>query len=211
MKKHCVIFAAGDLSGTVSIPEDSYIIAADAGYRHAEALGVLPHLLIGDFDSLSSLPHEIEAVRYPCDKDFTDTELAIKTAIQRGCDSFTVIGAIGGERFEHTVANLQLAAGISKQGYHITLTDGVTVIKAITNTRLVFSSSNQGYISVFSFNSDAKGVTLKGFKYELSDVTLPCTGTLGVSNEFTGKDAEISVKNGTLLVIYRRKDGQPLI
>ncbi len=207
MKKQCVIFSAGDVQQKPDIPENSYIIAADAGYKNAKKCGFVPDLLIGDFDSLSCIPCGIEAVKYPAEKDYTDTELAIKTGIEKGCNSFFVVGALGGTRFEHTVANLQLAAGISKQGYGITLTDGNTFIKAITNGKAEFDSSFKGYVSVFSFHGDSKGVTIKGLKYELNDVTLPCTGTLGVSNEFCGISSEISVEHGTLLIIYRRKDG----
>lgn len=208
MKKQCVIFAAGDVFESISIPADSYIIAADAGYENARKLDIVPNLVIGDFDSLGTIPSDIETVKYPAEKDYTDTELAIRIGIEKGYSAFTVIGALGGERFEHTVANLQLAAGISKEGCDITLTDGITFIKAITDGKAEFDAGFDGYISVFSFDGDSSGVTLKGLKYELYDVVLPCTGTLGVSNEFKGIPSEISVKKGTLLIIYRRKDGE---
>ncbi len=206
MNKHCVIFAAGDVYSDIDIPSDSLIIAADAGYEHARRLGVTVHLLVGDFDSLSDIPSEVERVTYPADKDYTDTELAINIGIEKGCENFTVVGALGGKRFEHTVSNLQLAAGISKQGLNITLTDGKTVIKAITDGSIQFDEAERGYISVFSFDGNAEGVTLKGLKYELDNVPLACTGTLGVSNEFTEKRAEVSVTHGTLLIIYHRKE-----
>lgn len=207
MNGHCYIFSAGDLLTNPHIDKDSYIIAADAGYMHTQKLGLTPDLLVGDFDSIERMPDFENTVRYPAEKDCTDTELAINIGLEKGFDSFTVFGALGGDRLEHTIANLQLAAGIAKQGKHITLSDGITVIKAIHNTSIDFSEDEQGYISVFSFDGDAKGVTLKGLKYELYDVTLPCTGTLGVSNEFTRKPSSVSVKDGTLIIIYRRKDG----
>lgn len=204
--KHCYIFAAGDLLSSPKIPKDSFIIAADAGFCHVERLGISANILVGDFDSLDKLPKDCQIVSFPPEKDYTDTELALNVAIENGYDSFTVFGALGGERFEHTVANLQLAAGIAKKGFDITLTDGVTYIDALNCGEKVFDSSHTGFISVFSFDGEAKGVTLKNLKYEIDNVTLPCTGTLGVSNEFIGKEAAVSVNDGTLLIIYRRKD-----
>lgn len=204
--KHCYIFAAGDMLCCPEIDGDSLIIAADAGFKHLEKACVNADIVMGDFDSLENIPENCKILKYPPEKYFTDTELAINTAIDMGCTSFTVIGALGGERFEHTIANLQLACGVAKKGFDITLTDGVTYIDALHCGEKSFDSTYSGFVSVFSFDGDAKGVTLKNLKYELDNVTLPCTGTLGVSNEFTGKDASVCVKDGTVMIIYRRKD-----
>ncbi len=207
MNKHCYIFAAGDLFACPEIQKNSYIIAADAGFTNAEKFGYKPHLLAGDFDSLCHLPDNTCTFKVPNEKDYTDTELAINIAIDKGYESFTVLGALGGERFEHVLANLQLAAGVAKKGYSITLTDGKTIVKAIHNSEITFDDSYSGFISVFSFDGDAFGVTIKGLKYELDNVKLSCLKTLGVSNEFTGKNSRISVKDGVLIIVYRRKDG----
>ena len=206
--KHCAIFAAGDLFTKPSIPEDSLVICADAGYNHAAKYGIKVDILVGDFDSLPNIPNNTQIIKYPAEKDYTDTELAVKIALKEGCSSFTIYGSLGGERFEHTLANLQLAAGIAKCGYIITLTDCITIIEALHNGTKFFNENEKGYVSVFSGVGDAKGVSIKNLKYELCNVTLPCTGTLGVSNEFIGKKSSIEVKDGTLLIIYRRKDGK---
>ena len=206
MDKHCYIFAAGDLFSCPEIHKDSYIIAADAGFSVAEKFGYKPHLLVGDFDSLYQIPDNTCTYQVPDEKDYTDTELAINIAIDKGYKSFTVLGALGGERFEHVLANLQLAAGVAKKGFRITLTDGKTIVKAIYNSEISFDNSYSGYISIFSFDGDALGVTIKGLKYELDNVRLSCLKTLGVSNEFTGKNSSISVKDGVLIIVYHGKD-----
>lgn len=207
MKKYCCIFAAGDLSNPVRLPDDCYVIAADAGYLHARANNLVPDLLVGDFDSLEEIPKLKNVMKYPSEKDYTDTELAIKIGIDKGFSDFIVFGAIGGKRLEHTIANLQLAVGIAKSGKNIVLTDGTTVITALHNGTMRFSDKEEGYVSVFSFDGNAAGVSVKNLKYELDNAALPCTGTLGVSNEFISKPSEISVKNGTLIIIYGKKDG----
>ena len=204
-KNKCIIFAAGDYYGGFERDEGDFIIAADAGYHHLASRGISPDLLLGDFDTIGSIPENLERVTFPAEKDYTDTELAILEGIDRGFTSFTVCGALGGKRLEHTLGNLSLAAAYAKKGYDITLTDGDYTVKALHNSKLCFDKNEKGYVSVFSISGKAQGVSISGLKYTLSNATLDSSNpTLCISNEFTGNSAEISVSDGTVLIMWQK-------
>lgn len=200
----CYIFAAGDFCGNINKKDGDFFIAADAGYGHLSKKNIYPDLLVGDFDSIENVPKGIcDIIEFPPEKDETDTEIALKEGIERGYNKFVICGAIGGDRIEHTIANIALCASYASLGYNITLTDGKTIIKPVCNGSVSFSENERGYVSVFPFFSSAKGVCEKGLKYSLYDATLDSTNpTLCVSNEFCQKKATISVDKGTILVIW---------
>ncbi len=204
MTNKCYIFAAGDYCGVPDIKSNDYVIAADAGYLHAEKLGIKPNLVMGDFDSMKHIPSDCEVIKFKAEKDDTDTSLACLEAKKRGYGDIIICGALGGERFDHTLANIQTSYNLSLKGADITLTDGKTFIKVITNSRIDFDASDKGYISVFSLSENSYGVDLCGLKYSLSDATLSNNFPLGVSNEFMGVDnCYVSVKKGTLAVVWK--------
>lgn len=205
MKKGiCKIFAAGDFFGSISIDENDLIIAADAGYHHLEKIGIKPDILLGDFDTIGNIPDHQNIITFPCEKDYTDTELAISEGIKQGYTRFIVYGAIGGKRLEHTVANLTLATSYAERGYDITLTDGDYFIKALHNGKIDFPKEMTGFISLFTISGKAEGVTESGLKYPLENATLDSSNpTLCVSNEFTGTPSSVSVKNGTVIIIWQ--------
>ena len=204
--KRCIIFAAGDFYGNIQKNESDLIIAADAGYHHLKKTGIKPDILLGDFDTIGELPEHPNIISYNPEKDYTDTELAIIEGIRLGCKEFLICGAIGGKRLEHTVANLSLAASYAEKGFNITLTDGDYVINTIHNDSISFREDADGFISVFTISGAAKGVTISGLKYPLTDATLDTSNpTLCVSNEFIGKESKIEVKNGTLIIIWKNR------
>ncbi len=203
----CYIFAAGEFYGSISKNENDLIIAADAGYHHLTVRGISPDILLGDFDTIGEIPDHANIKRFPAEKDYTDTELAIIEGIEQGCEKFIICGALGGKRLEHTVANLTLAASYAQKGCDITLTDGEYYVKAIHNSALEFNENEKGFVSVFTLSGKAVGVNVKGLKYELSDAVLDSDSpTLGVSNEFIGNRASISVADGTLIIIWQKKE-----
>lgn len=204
IEKICYIFAAGDFSGNLSKNDGDLIIAADAGYHHLERIGIVPDILLGDFDTIGTLPEHENIIFFPPEKDYTDTELAIIEGINQGYSKFIICGALGGKRLEHTIANLSLASSYSQKGYDITLTDGNYNAKALTDGTFTFSGSESGYISVFALSGKAEGVTEKNLKYSLENATLDSSNpTLCVSNEFMGKKASITVKHGTVIIIWQ--------
>lgn len=201
--KNCVIFCAGGFAQLAEpLEKTDFIIAADGGLEHTRVLGVQPDVILGDFDSLGYVPSGAKV--YPAEKDDTDAMLAIRLGLEQGCDRFVIYGGLDGARVDHTVANfqaLQFLADRNARGYLVGLKQVATVIEKDTIT---FPESSRGYVSVFCSGAEATGVTIRGLKYELTAATLQGGLPLGVSNQFMGKKAEISVKNGSLLVIWQR-------
>ena len=202
----CVIFCAGGFSGLVEpIATDACILAADGGFAHVQSLGLTPTEILGDFDSLGYVPQGAQV--FPVEKDDTDAMLAARRGLELGCHRFLFYGAMDGERIDHTVANfqtLQFLADKGCRGYLIGQKQIATVVK---NDSLRFSRDAAGIFSVFCLGADARGVTLRGVKYPLENGTLTAGFPLGVSNHFVGEAGEITVTDGSLLVIYDRVNG----
>ena len=197
----CYVIGAGENHGLDFRPSPGdYVIAADGGLRHLEAAGIVPDLIIGDFDTLGYCPDAPDVVRLDPVKDDTDTLAALKLGIQKGYRAFHLYCCTGG-RIEHTIANLQLLAFLSENGLQGFLHDKDSFLTAITDRTLELPEKEQGFLSVFSHTEQSLGVCLRGLKYELSDAVLTSTFPLGISNEFTGKPASISVAKGTLLLV----------
>ena len=199
----CFIIGAGDVDPNlrIDLQEGDLLIAADAGWQTAEKLGLTPHLVIGDFDTLPAPAHRTDTIVLPCEKDVTDMRAAVDLGLERGYTRFALYGGTGG-RLAHTLANLQLLDYVSQKNCRGFLIGGGTVSTAVTNGALDFPSHMGGYLSVFCNSGTARGITLTGLKYTLTDGTLTGSEALGVSNEFTGQAAHIEVADGTLLVLW---------
>ena len=117
--------------------------------------------------------------------------------------NFVLLGALGGERSDHSVANIQLLHYIASKGARGTIYHGVQVFTAFANGTLSLGADLKGYISVFSLSGVSRGVTIENLKYTLEGATLYSYMPIGVSNEFIGKECHISVRDGTLLVVYK--------
>ncbi len=204
----CVIFCAAAFDALAApIGSDDYIIAADGGYGHVQALGLTPDCILGDFDSLGFVPDSARV--FPVEKDDTDAMLAVRRGLELGYDRFLLYGSLDGPRLDHTMANfqtLQFLADRGARGYLIGKDHIVTVVKDGT---LSFPASATGILSVFCMGPDARGVTLEGLQYPLENGTLSAGFPLGVSNHFTGAPARIQVEQGSLVVIYDRANGLP--
>ena len=204
----CIVFCAADFDKLARpIEPEDYILAADGGLRHLEALSLKPHAILGDFDSLGYVPQGAEV--FPVEKDDTDAMLAVRHGLERGYREFLIYGGLDGQRLDHTVANyqtLQYLADHGAVGYLIGKDYIVTVIK---NESVRFSASAEGILSLFCLGADASGVSLKGLQYPLENGMLRSGFPLGVSNHFVGENAEIRVKNGSLLVMWDRENGFP--
>lgn len=206
-EKTCVIFGAGHYDGA-PVPKDADLyIAADGGLDAMQRLGVAPDLLIGDLDSAKNAPPVgLPLLRLPTHKDITDTDAAVREAQNRGCTRFLMYGLLGG-RPDHSFANVTLLARLSQEGCKAALFGAGYVLTALTDGALTFDAACRGYLSVFSFSDKSEGVTLNNLAYTMENGTMTNTFGLGVSNEFTGKAAGVSVKKGTLLLMYQRTEG----
>ena len=176
------------------------IIAADGGCVYLEKAGIKPDIIIGDFDSLGTIPDGDNVIKLNPIKDITDMQAAVDEGIKRGYTEFHLYGACGG-RIDHTLANIQLIVKLARKNISAFI-HGDSVITAICNSSLRFDENCRGYISVFSHSDKSEGITIKGLKYTLENAELSNSFPLGVSNEFVGFKSEISVKNGVLIVTY---------
>ena len=203
--KTCVIFCAGEMGAADAIAPEDLVIAADGGLRHAQALGITPDIILGDFDSLGYVPAGAQV--HPVEKDDTDCMLAIRKGLELGCDTFRIYGGMDGERTDHTLANFQALHYLADRGARGYLVGCREIATVIQNGSIEFSPACSGYLSVFCMGSDARGVSIRGLKYELEHGTLSAAFPLGVSNQFAGNAATVSVENGTLLLIWKRGNG----
>lgn len=204
----CVIFGAADFDGLLEpIRPGDYVIAADGGLRHTQALGIRPNETIGDFDSLGYVPEG--GVVYPVEKDDTDTMLAVRRGLALGYGRFLLYGSMDGKRLDHTVANFQTLGYLSQQGAVGFLVGRDYLAAAVKDGGLCFPASAEGDFSLFCLGSDARGVSIRGLYYEAENVTLTSYFPLGVSNHFKGRQATVTVKDGTVLALWQRKSGLP--
>ena len=204
--KRCVIIGAGESASPEKsdIRPNDFVIAADGGYSKCKNLGIIPHLAVGDWDSLGAAPTDCPTAVLPVEKDDTDTLAAIRKGLEKGCCEFHIYCGTGGKRFDHTVANMQCLVFLSKQNRKGYLYDENTVITAITNGSAEFSETAKGDISVFAADGTAHGVTETGLKYSLENALVTSDFPIGVSNSFTGQPSKITVTDGTLYIIFPR-------
>ena len=199
----CVILAGGDMPPAV-LPEGAFVIAADSGYAHAQRLGIVPDVLLGDFDSYTApLPDGIPIVRHPVEKDDTDTALAVQYGRELGYTDFWIYGVFGGERADHSVANLFLLRWMAEEGLHGTLVHGGTTMQVLRPGTIVLPQY-RGTLSLFSVTDVCRGLTLRGTKYETDGIVLKSGLTLGAGNEITAPEATITFTEGLLLVVQVR-------
>lgn len=204
----CYVVGAGETQGFDFVPgEDDYVIAVDGGYRYLEQAGMRIDLVVGDFDSLQYRPQHPRVLVLNPEKNDTDMRSAILEGVRGGYDIFHIYGGTGG-RMDHTIANIQLLAELSRDGRQGFLFGGDYVLTALTDGALTFPGETKGYVSVFSHSDQAIGVSLSGLKYRLEGAVLQNTYPLGVSNEFTGAESMISVEKGTLLICYPKEVGE---
>jgi len=177
-------------------------IAADSGARTAFALGIVPDVIIGDLDSIDLSDKKIEnikTIKYPEQKNETDTLLAIKYALDLGNENIAIIGGLDG-RVDHTLANLSYLKYIEKRGAFGYITDGYSKISYLENS-VAKIYKNYKYISIMPL-SPKICATLKGFKYPLENAEIKYEEPYTISNEL-GENAqfgEIRILQGSALI-----------
>lgn len=207
----CYVVGAGENFGLnfSPLPHDM-VIAADAGLLYLEQAEIFADLVIGDFDSLKHIPQHPNVRKLEAEKDDTDMLAAVREGVKLGYERFHIYCGMGG-RIDHTLANLQLLAFLSQSGKRGLLFDKTNVITAITDQTLAFREIASGVISIFSYTDKSTGVTLQGLKYPLNNAVLTNTFPLGVSNEFTGRESAVTVKDGTLLVVMPQEAKEKIV
>lgn len=205
--KRCIILASAPVHDYRALEFSSqpgdYVICADNGLEHARNLGLSPNLIVGDFDScdleqFSVVEHEL--IRYPSEKDDTDTMIAVKEGIHRGLKEFIFLGCLGG-RIDHTIANIQSLLYLRENGCNGTLIDENHRIFLLCDESAEVAGIPGFHLSVFSLSERCEGVTLERVKYPLKDALLTNSFPLGISNEFLTDSARVTIKKGCALVI----------
>lgn len=206
--KRCVIFCAAEFDILLfPVGKEDYVIAADGGFQHTQRLGIQPDAILGDFDSLGYTPAGANV--FPVEKDDTDAMLAVRHGLSRELREFLIYGGLDGPRLDHTFANVQTLEFLAEHkawGYLVGKKFILTVVK---DGGVRFPAGAEGTISVFCVGADARGVTERGLYYPLEDAVLTSSFPLGASNHFTGSEAEILVEQGSLLLIWDRRNGLP--
>ena len=199
--KTFALFGSGEYGADMpALPAGTFLIAADGGLAFLSGHGVTPHLIVGDFDSYGGpLPEGVEVIRHPVMKDQTDMELAVREALGRGAGRLLLYGGLGG-RLDHTLANLQLLVMLARRGVEGYLKGKNETATALSRRAARFSPDFTGTVSVFACG--AAVVTETGLLYKLRRAALTDERPLGVSNEFTGAEAEIAVHEGTALLLW---------
>jgi thiamine pyrophosphokinase len=212
--QRAIIFANGPLPDLAAarrtLMAGDRLIAADGGLRHLRALGLTPHLLVGDLDSVT--PAEVAAAqaagaqieRHPARKDETDLELALRRACADGAQDVLIFGALGG-RWDQTLANLLLLAHPAYRAVRLRLLDGAQQIYLVRG-QAVIEGQPGDTVSLVALSDDAHGVTTIGLEYPLTGGTLPFGGTLGISNVLLGAEATVTVASGLVAVIVLGQD-----
>lgn len=213
MKQRCIIitsYSDTPIKDCLNFHFDDYIICADGGYALAEAAGITPDLVIGDFDSYEgSISQEINIIRVAAEKDDTDTMLCLKTGIEKGFEEFIICGGIGG-RLDHTIANLQCLAYAVDCGKKLWIYSGADTITMIEGSRLQIDHCKElksmGYrVSLFSYSNECTGVCISGVFYPLNNAILKNNFPLGISNEFLEDQITISNSTGKLMIIMSKE------
>jgi thiamine pyrophosphokinase len=188
------------------------VLAADGGAAHCRAAGIQPDLVIGDLDSLAPEEHTrlaglgVEIRVSDRAKDESDLELCVAAALDLGASRITILGGLGVERPEHSIANLLLLADPRLDGRDVTLVGhGAGIVRIGTSSgpgRTSIEGAPGDFVSLLPIGGDVEGVTTTGLRFPLHDETLPVGPSRGLSNEVTGAQATVTTRRGRLLVVH---------
>jgi thiamine pyrophosphokinase len=208
-RNRAIIFANGQLNHPTSakkkIGDGDLIVAADGGAAHCLRLGIKPHILIGDLDSLGAddlatlKVAGVQIIRHPQDKDYTDLELAILHVHDEGIGEVLVFGALGA-RWDQSLANLLLPAAASFIDLNIRLLDGPQEVFSLYPDKNHEIHGRPGdTLSLIPLAGDAYGVSTRGLQYSLKGETLYFGSSRGISNVFLRTPVNIKLDKGLLM------------
>jgi len=211
MNKIIFIISGGVVNDPQSLYEEirgidsSVIICADGAAQILKMSDITPDFIVGDMDSIdeNTLRYfetkESGIIRYPGDKDETDTQLALEYAFGMNPDEIRIFGALGG-RVDHMLANISLLVMCAKRGVDAKIVDKDCELFVIDRSCVIDGRKGET-VSLIPISSDVRGITLEGFRYPLSNGLMKIGRPYGVSNRLTGTRGTISVKSGYLLII----------
>lgn len=216
--RSCVIISGGRLdvqfaSAFLEKEMPEILITADKGLAFCKEKEILPTHIVGDFDTLGeSLLPEYESIgvpiyKYDPVKDYTDTEIAIRLAMDLHAEKITILGASEGNRLDHLFGNVQSMIFPAKEGIACYMVDAHNRVSILTKTTRIRKEEQYGtYISLIPLTTEVSSVTLTGFKYPLKNACF-CVGengSLGISNELSEEEGIIEFQKGILLMAESR-------
>lgn len=216
--KSCVIISGGRLddqfaSEFIKKETPDILIAADKGLAFFEKTGIVPAKIVGDFDSQgeSLLPKYesmgVEIRKFNPVKDATDTEIAVRLAMELGAKKITILGASEGNRLDHLFGNVMTMMIPQQEGVDCFMVDPHNRLRVLTKPVEIRKEEQYGtYISLIPLTTDVHGVTLSGFKYPLWDYrfNILTSGSLGISNELSEEVGRVDFRSGVLLMLECR-------
>jgi thiamine pyrophosphokinase len=189
------------------------VIAADGGAFALERWGIIPHVIVGDLDSLGAEraaaleERGATIVRFPVAKDASDLELAMRYAIEHGADDILLLGILGGARIDHALVNVTLLADPAYRAVGVRAVYDDTQLRAVhSGESLALRGPVGSTVTLVPVHGDARGVTTQGLRYPLTSGALPFGTSLGLSNVVATLPARVSVDQGALLVIEIAKE-----
>ena len=199
--KRCVIVAGGEYATIGPLEPGDFLVACDRGYSYCRQEGLTPDLLLGDFDSgPAELPETgVPVLRFPVEKDDTDSMLAVRWAVEHGFDEVRLCCALGGN-LDHLLANIQTLHFAVNAGLRACAGDERTQLQALRPGSYRFPLREGWKFSVFALTDRVEGLTIKGAKYNVKDAELTNAFPLGVGNDFCG-DIELSFRTGVAAVM----------
>ena len=201
---NCIIFGGAPLYNfNNDIGADDFVIAADAGLKHCERMGIRPHLIVGDFDSYGGVPEGENIVRLKPEKDDTDTMAAVRWAVSEGFAEIRLYCALGG-RLDHLLGNIQSLAFACRHGAKASLYGREARLHLISNSAIALPPCEGYSLSVLALTDRVENVCITGVKYPLHGALVTNSFPIGVSNEWEDT-AHISCGAGILLVINAKK------
>lgn len=196
----CVIVAGGDCGPIGPLKKDDFVIACDRGCQYCQEEGVAPDLLLGDFDSWAGEPPAgVPVLRYPVEKDDTDTMLAIRWAMEHGYDELRLCCALGGS-LDHLLANVQSLHFAAAAGVTASAGDGKNELTVIRPGEYRLEKRPGWKLSLLALTDRVEGVTIRGAKYDVENVSLTNAFPLGVGNDFK-TDVTLSFRSGIAAVL----------
>ena len=211
-KTACIItggsLSAGFLEEYLSNHKEELLVVVDGALAVTHELGIRPGFIVGDFDTVNqellSLYDKKIILRHPPEKDQTDTELAIGTALGAGCEELVFLGATG-SRLDHSLGNIFLLENLLKQGIRAEILNENNRLYLKNQSFTLHRKNTRGdFLSLLPLTETVEDVTLTGFKYPVENLTFYRERTLGISNEITEEEARVEFSKGTFIVVESR-------
>lgn len=210
-----VVIAHGDVAPADRelVAGAQLVIAADGGALALERWGIIPHLVVGDLDSLGAEraaaleQRGAKVIRFPVAKDASDLELAMRYALESDADDIVLLGILGGERVDHALVNVTLLADPAYRALGVRAVYGETQLRAVhAGETLTLRGPVGSTVTLVPLRGEVRGVTTHGLRYPLADGTLHFGKSLGLSNVVATLPARVSIEHGVLLAIEIAKE-----